>query len=169
MTFFTPWALQSRVGRRVLLLFVVTALVPLAVMAVLSLSQVRSLLQEQASARLANNAKTYATGVYDRLLTARDVASLLSANASSVAVSSLSNSRGFTFLAKVDAGGRAKVLSGSMSDEASRILEEHRARPAKARTMLLPAGEGELYLLHRATDAPGADADRPRPWRGRWR
>jgi len=153
LTLDTPKLLQSRVGKRVLLLFVVTALVPLAAMALLSLSQIRSLLQEQAGARLANGAKTYATGVYDRLLTARDVASLLAAYPPASAVNSLSNARGFSFLAKVDASGKTTVLTGNQTAEAGRILEENRALIPKAGSLVRPVAGGAIYLLHHATDA----------------
>ncbi len=161
MTLGTPKLLQSRVGKRVLLLFVVTALVPLAALALLSLSQVRNLLQEQASARLANSAKTYATGVYDRLLTARDVASLLVAYppASASAVTSLANARGFSFLARLDASGKTTVMVGRLSDEAGKVIAQNRALIAETKTgtMVLSASGGGIYLLHHATDMPGAD------------
>jgi diguanylate cyclase len=157
LTLDTPKLLQSRVGKRVLLLFVVTALVPLAAMALLSLSQVRSLLQEQASARLANNAKTYATGVYDRLLTARDVASLLATYTSTSAVTSIANARGFSFLARVDANGKAKIMAGSLTAEAGMVFEENRALIPKAGTMVRPVAGGAIYLLHHAADVAGAD------------
>ena len=66
--------LTGRVGRRVFLLFVLSAFVPLAVMAVLSLSQVRDMLLQQGEKRLAANAKTYGMAVFERLLLAQDVA-----------------------------------------------------------------------------------------------
>ena len=68
--------LTSRVARRVFLLFVVSALVPLALMVLLSMTHVRGALIEQGERRLAADAKAYATAAYGRLLDASDVAGL---------------------------------------------------------------------------------------------
>ena len=64
--------LASRVARRVFALFVASALVPLGLMALLSMTYVRDTLIEQGQQRLAANAKAYGTAVYGRLLDAAD-------------------------------------------------------------------------------------------------
>ena len=60
--------LRSKVARRIVLLFVLSALVPIALSAALSLSQVQDLLVEQGHARLAQTSEGYAASLYDRLL-----------------------------------------------------------------------------------------------------
>ena len=64
--------LASRVARRVFALFVLSALVPLALMALLSVTYVRDTLIEQGQQRLAANAKAYGVAVFGRLLDAAD-------------------------------------------------------------------------------------------------
>jgi diguanylate cyclase (GGDEF)-like protein len=64
--------LASRVARRVFVLFVASALVPLALMALLSMTYVRDTLLEQGQQRLAANAKAYGSAILGRLLDAAD-------------------------------------------------------------------------------------------------
>jgi diguanylate cyclase (GGDEF)-like protein len=65
---------HTRLGRRLFILFAISALIPLAVSAVLSLTQVRDLLLEQGDQRLAAIAKTQGMALFERLLLASDVA-----------------------------------------------------------------------------------------------
>ena len=155
MTLATPNILQSRVGRRVLLLFVVTALVPLAAMALLSLTQVRAILLEQGGARLANGAKAYATGVYERLLTARDVASLVAAHPTMSTAATLANARGFSFLAKIDGSGKTTVLVGAISPESSAIIETDLRLASTTDVLIRHVADGGLYLVHHLGGMPG--------------
>ena len=66
--------LRSGVARGLFAIFVLCALVPLATIAVLSLTQVRTLLLQQGDQRLAATAKSFGMDVFDRLLLATDVA-----------------------------------------------------------------------------------------------
>ncbi len=66
--------LPGRVARRVFLLFLLSAIVPLAVMAFLSLGQVRDSLLELGEKRVAASAKSYGMAVFERLLLASDMA-----------------------------------------------------------------------------------------------
>ena len=67
--------LQSgHVARRLFLLFVLSAFVPLALIAALSLGEVRSMLLKQGEQRLAGTAKAYGMTLYERLLVAADLA-----------------------------------------------------------------------------------------------
>ena len=59
---------RSRVARRIVLLFVLSALVPISTLAVLAFGHVRNLLIEQGHAQLAQLSETYGTTVYERLL-----------------------------------------------------------------------------------------------------
>ena len=65
---------KKRLSRSLFLLFVLSALLPLALLAALSLTQVRSLLLQQGDQRLASTAKAYGMGVFERLLLATDIA-----------------------------------------------------------------------------------------------
>ena len=65
--------LASRVAWRVVALFVVAALVPLALMVALSLSYVRDTLMDQGQQRLAGSAKAYGMDVIARMLDASDL------------------------------------------------------------------------------------------------
>jgi HAMP domain-containing protein len=157
LTLGTPKLLQSRVGRRVLVLLIVTALLPLATLALLSLTQVRNLLQQQATARLANSAKAYATGVYDRLLTARDVASLIAAHPSDSATNPYISARGFTFVTKVGALGKTDQISGIVSEEIGKVLQDLPAPIPQGGTALVTVPGGAFYLLHRQMDRRDTD------------
>jgi diguanylate cyclase (GGDEF)-like protein len=61
---------RSRIARRILLLFVLCALLPALALALLTLGQVRAILTEQAHAQLVATSKSYALTVYERLLLA---------------------------------------------------------------------------------------------------
>jgi diguanylate cyclase (GGDEF)-like protein len=64
---------QGRVSRRLFFLFLLSALVPLAALALLSLVQVRSLALKQADQRLSVIAKSYGMSLFERLTLAADV------------------------------------------------------------------------------------------------
>ena len=61
------------VSRRLFVLFILSAFLPLAAIALLSLAQVRSLLLQQGEQRLAAVAKSYGMALFERLLVAADV------------------------------------------------------------------------------------------------
>ncbi|MEO8133073.1 MAG: EAL domain-containing protein [Betaproteobacteria bacterium] len=67
--------LTGSVGRRVFLLVILSAFIPLALVGVLSLSQVREVLLQQAEQRLAATSKAYGMAIFDRLLLASEAAS----------------------------------------------------------------------------------------------
>jgi len=72
--------LRTSIGRRLFMLFAVSALLPLAVGAYLSLTQVQNLLMRQGEQRIAALAKTYGMGLFERLLLATDVATAAAHN-----------------------------------------------------------------------------------------
>jgi len=67
-------AFKGRVARRVFLLFVLSALVPLALVAVLSVTQLRQSILAQGEKRLATAGKEYGMAVFDRLQVAAESA-----------------------------------------------------------------------------------------------
>jgi diguanylate cyclase (GGDEF)-like protein len=64
----------GRVARRVFLLFVLCAFIPLGLVAVLTLTQVRDVLLEESEQRLATRSKAYGSSVLERLLLASEAA-----------------------------------------------------------------------------------------------
>ena len=109
---FTQRLVTGRVARRVFLLFVLSAFIPLALVAVLSLAQVRQVLLQQAEQRLAATSKTYGMAIYERLLLASEAASgaMVFKDRSWRAPSSLG--RYFRSLGMVDAENKTTDLLG---------------------------------------------------------
>ncbi len=60
--------LKSRVAKRIFTLFIISALLPVLILAVLSYREIDSLYNEQVSNHLKQNAKSYGLSLYDRLL-----------------------------------------------------------------------------------------------------
>ena len=58
---------RSKVTRRFFLLFIISSLIPVLILAVLSLQHVRSIYAEQVLDRLKQDAKSYGLSIYDRL------------------------------------------------------------------------------------------------------
>ena len=71
--------LRSKIARRTVTFFIVSALVPIAATAMLSLGEIQKLLVEQSHSRLAETSARYATSLHDRLLAARQQMQELSA------------------------------------------------------------------------------------------
>ena len=153
MTGQQPTILQSRVGKRVFLLFVICALAPLGVMAALSLSQVRELLIDQGKTRIASTAKSYAMDVYERMLTARDAALLVAAQPVSSSPIPASISSQFLFLGRFDASGRLEIIKGTPPVEAGKLVEEYRGMASPPPAMVRSADGEKLFLLQ---DHPGS-------------
>jgi len=102
---------RARMSRRLFVLFVLCALLPLAAIAALSLAQVRALLQQQGDQRLASMAKAYGMTLFERLLLAQEVAQAAAAKGVRPAPDSM-ESRTFTTLAEIDAAGEVKAIMG---------------------------------------------------------
>ncbi|MBX9963367.1 MAG: EAL domain-containing protein [Burkholderiales bacterium] len=151
-----PAVFQSRVGRRLLLQFLVIALLPLAALAIVSLSQVRDLLLAQGSARLATVAKTYAMGVHERLQTARDLEILSAATPGRSSLDSASNTRRFLSMSRFQTNGKVDVLWGTLPPDAASLVASYRGRSREAPTALRRSDGGRLFLLH-AMDAGSSD------------
>ena len=105
----------GRVARRVFLLFVLSAFIPLGLVAVLSVAQVREVLLQQAEQRLAATGKAYGTGIFERLLLASEAASgaIVFKDRAWRAPSSLN--RYFRSLGMVDPKDRTTALLGEAS------------------------------------------------------
>ena len=101
---------RARLSRRLFMLFMLSAFLPLAALAILSVSQVRGLLIQQGEARLASMAKTYGMTLFERLLLASDVGiAAASATGPAPADDALAR-RTFAWIAAVRNGGVRTVM-----------------------------------------------------------
>jgi diguanylate cyclase (GGDEF)-like protein len=149
--------LTGRVARQVFLLFVLCAFVPFALIAALSYFQVRQVHLQTGQQRLAVASKQYGLGVYDRLLTAEEIAQNAADFPERWRGRKLAEPR-FRALALVDANGRSHALLGSVS--APKLDAGGRARLAQGKSllwiapqegaarvfMLVPAGRGAVLV-----------------------
>src|SRR6516162_2218873 len=104
---------RGHIARRLFLLFVLSAFVPLALIAALSLGEVRSLLLQQGEQRLAATAKAYGMMLYERLLVAGDVAlSAAAAGRAEALPGEALARRTFRWIAHVDGAGAVHAISG---------------------------------------------------------
>ena len=131
----------GRVARQVFLLFVLSAFVPYALIAGLSYVQVRQLHLQTGQQRLAAASKQYGMGVYERLLSAAEIAH----NAAEFPGAPWRERRlaepRFRSLGFVDAAGRTRSLLGSF--EAPAIDADARERVAQQRKPFVWIESGE--------------------------
>jgi diguanylate cyclase (GGDEF)-like protein len=102
----------GRVARRVFLLFVLSAFIPLGLVAVLSLAQVRDVLLEEGEQRLAARSKAYGNSVLERLLLASEAAAGAMVYRDRAWHAPAALSRYFASLGMVDAKGRMTAVLG---------------------------------------------------------
>lgn len=143
-----PGFLGSGVARGLFAIFILCALLPLAVIAVLSLTQVHALLIQQGDQRLGAMAKTYGMDVFERLLLATDVAYAAGSVARNAARHDSMALRVFQSLGTVD-NGRVTALLGAPS--AATIDAAAMERVSQGKPALSVAGDGRLLLA-----VPGA-------------
>jgi diguanylate cyclase (GGDEF)-like protein len=150
--------LTGRVARQVFLLFVLSAFVPFALIAVLSYAQVRQLHFQSAQQRLAVASKQYGMGVYERLLLAAEIARQATDFRDRRWQGRALAEPRFRALALVNAAGRATALMGEI--EAPVIDASARERLAQGKPlvqilpregnarvlMLVPAGAGGMLV-----------------------
>jgi diguanylate cyclase (GGDEF)-like protein len=104
--------LGTRVARRLFLVFILCAFLPLALIAIISLNQVRSLLLHQGDQRLSATAKVYGTAVYERLISAVEAAATAGSPGNAAHPGA---QRMFAGIAVVDRSGRQELLAGRLS------------------------------------------------------
>ena len=108
-----PGAQRGHIARRLFLLFVLSAFVPLALIAALSLGEVQSLLLQQGEQRLGATAKAYGMMLYERLLVAGDVAHS-AAVAGRRADVEAPTGRTFRWIAAIDPSGGTRAIAGDV-------------------------------------------------------
>ena len=133
-----PRHLANGVGRRLLVMFVVTALAPVALMAGLSFSQVADVMREEHDTTLMRSAHVYGSAVFDRMRWAESllaVAATSSSPAASLSARIGNELDGFVVFDRrgrlVAKGGAAPPLSQPLS------LQEDVARDRQGRSALL--------------------------------
>jgi len=110
--------LRSKVARRIVSFFVLSALVPIAATALLSLGQVQDLLIEQGHARLAQTSEGYAASLYDRLLAVEHPVREIAARAGAAAPDDEERQRlrrQFKAIGIVDGADRVVALVGELT------------------------------------------------------
>jgi diguanylate cyclase (GGDEF)-like protein len=139
----------GRVARQVFLLFILSAFLPFAVIAALSYFQIRQLHLQGGQQRLAVASKQYGMGVYERLLSAVEIArNVAQFPGQGPRVRQLAEPR-FRALGFVDAQGRVRSLLGSAEvpdglDSAART----RLEQGKPLVQVVPSeGNARILLL----------------------
>ena len=115
--------LRSRVARRVFFLFILCALLPVGALSVVSLTDVTRQLTQQAERRVQQESKAMGMAIYQRLLLLEAGLQVISSQAQTIPVhhvggvmspSRLSNTPGFTGVARVSEDGAAELVLGEM-------------------------------------------------------
>ncbi len=147
--------LTGRVARRVFLLFVLSALVPLAAMAVLSLTQVRDLLLQQGERRLAANAKTYGMAIFERLLLAEELAVAAASRPGGRLPQDSLARRSFLALGTVGEDGNALARFGPLRVPPFPAETLERLAQGKSALLVVPDGAAARVFLAIAPPVPG--------------
>jgi diguanylate cyclase (GGDEF)-like protein len=146
---------RGHVARRLFLLFILSAFLPLALIAALSLGEVRSLLLQQGEQRLAATAKTYGMTVYERLLVASDVAISTAQRTSFDAAHDDLAHRTFLWIALATPDGDALPIMGNASMPA--LGDEALARLAERKPAIVVARRGSATHVILAVAKPGPE------------
>ena len=139
--------LSGRVSRRLFLLFVLSAFVPLAALAALSFLQTRDMLLQQGEQRLAATAKSFGMALFERLLLLSDLAAAsVAPHAPAPAAGSLAR-HSFRSLARLQPDGSVVTIFGEPRPQL--VGDDARQRLGEGRSVLLlaPAREGFDLLL----------------------
>ncbi len=145
----------GRVARQVFLLFVLSAFVPFALIAALSYVQVRQLHLNNGQQRLAAASKRYGMAVYERLLSAAEIAH----NAAEFPDARWRGQRlagpRFRALGFVDAGGRTRPLLGTTEAPAIDAGARERLAQGKPLVWITPGKDAARILLLLPAAVPG--------------
>ncbi len=137
----------GRVARRVFMLFVASAFIPLGLVAVLSLVQVKDVLLEEAEQRLAARSKAYGYAVLEHLLVASEAASGAVTYQDRRWQAPESLGRYFRSLAMADAGGQVTPLFGDAAAPALPAESLRRLASGRHTAAFVPAKGGARTFL----------------------
>jgi diguanylate cyclase (GGDEF)-like protein len=148
---------SGHVARRLFMLFVLSAFVPLALIAALSLGEVHNLLLQQGEQRLGATAKAYGMTLYERLLVASDLAiSTASRRPGALEQDGLAH-RTFRWIALVQPSGQAIAVMGV--PEAVALSEEARSRLAARKPVITVSTAGGVAHVVLAVSPSGSPRD----------
>ena len=141
--------LETRVARRLFVFFILAAFLPLAVIAVISFTQVRALLLQQGDQRVMATAKAYGMALFERLLLASEVASAARDDAIS--------RRLFRSLLVVGPAGERWILPGAPPPP---LTDDARVRLASGKPAVLvasaPGGRATVHVAAPLADGAAA-------------
>ena len=143
--------ISTRVSRRLFFLFVLSAFLPLAAIALLSLTQMRALLLQQGDQRLAATAKTFGMSVFERLLLAGDIAVAAAFDPTGRHAPDALAVRTFDALSIVEAGKPVALLGPPLTASFS---AEMRQRLASGKPVVLLAGDARSARVLLAQPLP---------------
>lgn len=145
---------RAHVARRLFFLFVLSAFVPLAAVAVLTVMQVRTLLLQQGEQRMAALAKTYGMMVFERLLLATDVGAASVANPQQTFSGDALAPRVFRSLGTLDARGRLERFFGDTELPAPGPEQLERLAAGKTAVAVLDAASQPRIVLFAPAGSP---------------
>jgi len=156
--------LRSKVARRIVSFFILSALVPIAATALLSLGQVQNLLIEQGHARLAQTSEGYAESLYDRLLSVEQRTHEIAARAGAAAPDDgerLRLRRQFKAIGIVDGADNAVPILGALT--AVPHPDERQGQQLATGGFVITRapgsqGDGSVYLITAVDPARARDA-----------
>ncbi|HEY2630278.1 MAG TPA: diguanylate cyclase, partial [Usitatibacter sp.] len=125
---------RTRLSRRLFVLFMLSAFVPLAALAVLSLVQVRSLALKQAEQRLSVIAKSYGMALFERLMLATDVELATASKPAGTGASDVLAKRTFAWIAVVQGENVQPVLG---TPDLPPVMVDARARVLVGRPVVI--------------------------------
>jgi len=142
-----PRHLTNGVGRRLLAMFVLTALAPVALMAGLSFSQVSDMMRVEHDADLIRSARAYGTAVVDRMRWVESLAAMAASGGSPAASLSTRLGKELDGFVVLDRRGRL-VAKGGETPPLSQVmsLQEGAANP-KGRSALLTWPSNDALAL----------------------
>ena len=143
--------LKTGVARKLFLLFILSALLPLAAIGFLSLSKSRSMLLQQGDQRITITAKSYGMGLFERLLLAADLAVTV-ANSGPAAGGEALPERVLRTLAAVDGAGKVRPIMGRL--ELPTLPPGARSRLDDGRPAVIVAGEASRPTIFVAARLP---------------
>ncbi len=149
--------LTGGVARRAFVVLGLSAFVPLALVAALSLGEVRTILLQLGERRMAANAKTYGMAVFERLLLAQEVAGAAASRPDGPLPQDSLARRSFVSLGMVRADGSLVAALGRPAVPA--LAPEAEERLALGKPVLLVAREGGAVRMT-LVSATGAEEGR---------
>ncbi|QJR16559.1 putative bifunctional diguanylate cyclase/phosphodiesterase [Usitatibacter palustris] len=149
---------SRRVGRRLFLLFIVSAFLPLAALAALSFMQLRDMLLQQGEQRLAATAKGYAMTLFERLLLASDVAAAAAGRGAGPPATGSLARLSLHSLARVEPDGRVVAVFGNPPLEPLAPAVRERIEEGKSVVTVKPATGGARVTITVPTTRGGEGA-----------